>query len=72
MKLYIEKVNNSLRGDVDMDGNVGIGDVTTLIDYILSNDPEGVDVVAADCDLDGDITISDVTDLIDNILGGSW
>ena len=72
MKLVIEKVNNSLRGDVDMDGTVGIGDVTTLIDYILSGDPEGVDVVAADCDLDSNVGIGDVTALIDYILSQTW
>lgn len=72
MKLYIEKVNNSLRGDVDMDGNVGISDVSALIDYLLSNDPEGVDVVAADCDMDGNVGISDVSALIDYLLSQSW
>lgn len=61
-----------LRGDVDNDGSVGIGDVTTLIDYILSKDPEGVNLLAADCDQDGSIGIGDVTALIDYILSKSW
>ena len=58
-------------GDVDQDGIVGIGDVTSLIDYILGN-TEGVDVNAADCDQDGIVGIGDVTALIDYILSHAW
>ena len=72
MKLYVEPVSNSLRGDVDMDGSVGIADVTALIDYILSGNGEGIDLVAADCDLDGTVGIADVTALIDYILTQQW
>ena len=72
MKLFIEPVNNSLRGDVDMDGVVGIADVTALIDYILTNNAEGIDIVAANCDLDDTVGIADVTALIDYILTGQW
>ena len=61
-----------LRGDVDMDGSVGIADVTALIDYILSKDPTGISVLAADCDEDGSVGIADVTALIDYILSKSW
>ena len=72
MKLYVEPVSNSLRGDVNMDGNLGIADVTALIDYILSQDATGIDLVAADCDLNGSVGIADVTALIDYILSHSW
>ena len=61
-----------LNGDVDGDDNVGIADVTALIDYILSGDATGMDVGAADCDEDRSITIADVTTLIDYILSGHW
>ena len=61
-----------LRGDVDMDGQIGIADVTALIDYILSKDATGVSVLAADCDEDGQIGIADVTALIDYILSKVW
>ena len=61
-----------VRGDVDMDGVVGIADVTALIDYILNGNTDGIDVSAADCDLDGVIGIADVTALIDYILSHSW
>ena len=57
---------------VDMDGNVGIADVTTLIDYILNGDNEGIDINAADCDVDGVVGIADVTTLIDYILSHIW
>ena len=59
----------TLRGDVDGDGNVSIADVTHLIDLLLS----GADTpAAADCDLDGSTSIADVTKLIDYLLSGSW
>ena len=48
-------------GDVDMDGNVNISDVTALIDYLLSGSATGISVDNADCEADGNINISDVT-----------
>ena len=67
-----EAGSNFLRGDVDNDGVVAIGDVTALIDYILSHEAEGVNVEAADCDQDGEIGIGDITALIDYILSHIW
>jgi len=64
--------NAFLRGDVDADGFVGIGDVTTLIDYLLDSTALDIDLRVADCDQDSNITIGDVTSLIDYILNGSW
>ena len=61
-----------LPGDVNGDGEVNIGDVTALIDYLLGGDASGIDINAADCDQDGNVTISDVTALIDYLLGGQW
>ena len=55
-------------GDIDHDGNVAIGDVTTLIDYILGGN-EGCPI-CADVDQNGSIGIGDVTTLIDKILSG--
>ena len=69
---YFTAKYTALRGDVDGDGNVGISDVTALIDYILNGNATGVNLNAADCDQNGDIGISDVTALIDFILTGSW
>jgi hypothetical protein len=62
----------SVRGDVDLDGVVGIADVTTLIDYILSGTASGIDMNAADCDEDSVVGIADVTALIDYILTETW
>ena len=53
------------RGDVNGDGEVNIGDVTTLIDYLLSDEtaPE-----MADVNEDGEVNIGDATRIIDIIL----
>ena len=61
-----------VRGDVDMDGNINISDVTALIDYLLSGNAAGISLDNADCELDGNINISDVTALIDYLLSGRW
>ena len=57
-----------LLGDVNIDGKVTIGDVTDLIDYILSGDVTPFSRDNADVDIDGKISIGDVTTLIDMIL----
>ena len=57
-----------LIGDVNDDGTVNIGDVTDLIDYLLSNDATLINTANADIDGNGDINISDVTELIDTLL----
>ena len=53
------------RGDVNGDGEVNIGDVTTLIDYLLS-DETAPDM--ADVNEDGEVNIGDATKIIDIIL----
>ena len=58
-------------GDVDMDGEVGISDVSALIDYLLNGDATGIDLRAADVDKDGEIGIGDVSDLIDILLNST-
>ena len=59
-------------GDVNCDGYVNISDVTKLIDYLLSSNPEGLSVDNADTNRDGNVNISDVTCLIDYLLSGFW
>ena len=61
-----------LRGDVDSDGNVGVADVTALIDYLLTGNTTGVDLQAANVDGDSSVSVADVTALIDYILTGNW
>ena len=61
-----------LRGDVDGDGQVKIGDVTALINYLLSGDASEINIDAADCNQDSNVNISDVTTLINFLLSGAW
>ena len=62
----------TMPGDVDGDGVVGIADVTALIDYILSGDASSIILENSDVDGDESISIADVTTLIDYILTGSF
>ena len=66
--LTITKGAAFMKGDVNCDGIVNVGDVTTLISYILGNDPHPVNVVAANFNEDGSINVADVTALISYIL----
>lgn len=58
-----------LLGDVDGNGTVNIGDVTSLISIVLSGRTD-VDFEKCDINKDGKLTISDVTLLITLILRG--
>ena len=64
-------LRNYLIGDVNMDNAVSMADVTTLIAYVLGNDPSPCDVVAADVNTDGNVSMADVTTLINRILTGA-
>ncbi len=57
-----------LPGDVNDDGVIGIADITSLVDYILGGDADGINLLNADADQNGIIGISDVTQIIDIIL----
>lgn len=56
-----------LLGDINIDGEINIGDLNAVVDIILS------DAAAENADLngDGEINIADINALIDIILGGS-
>ena len=69
---YFTAKSTALRGDVNGDNNVSIGDVTALIDYLLSGNATGINLDAADCNQDNSVSIGDVTTLIDYLLSGSW
>lgn len=75
VRVYITELTEvaaaGLRGDVNNDGDVNIGDVTTLIDYLLNSATE-INAANADCTLEGDINIGDVTALIDYLLSNAW
>jgi len=59
---------NALTGDVNADGVRNIEDVTTLIDYLLSNDASLINLENADIDNDHVISVADVTEMIDLLL----
>ena len=61
-------------GDVNGDGLVNVGDVTTLIAYILGNDVDTFIAEAANCDGDSQtvLNVSDVTALIHYVLTQEW
>ena len=58
-------------GDVNMDGDVNITDVTVLIDYLLSGDATGINPTAANVNEDQEVDITDVTILIDLLLSSN-
>ncbi len=61
---------NAGPGDVDGDGNIGIADVTALIDYLLYGGGSGFYEENGDFDEDGVVGIADATALIDYLLNG--
>ncbi|MBO4804043.1 MAG: hypothetical protein J5503_05790 [Muribaculaceae bacterium] len=65
-------VSAGLRGDVDNSGSVDISDATTLINFLLNGNSEGMNMDNANCDLQGGIDISDATTLINFLLNGTW
>lgn len=55
-------------GDVNNDGKVSIADVSSLINYLLTNGSSSINEANADYDGDGKITITDVTGIIHYLL----
>ena len=64
-----EPASDDLLGDVNLDGEVNIADVTALIDILLSSSVDDELIKQADVDNDGEVSIGDVTTLIDILLG---
>lgn len=59
-------------GDVTGNGEIAIDDVTALINFLLTGDDTGIDVVAADCNKNGEADIEDVALLLNYLLTGNW
>ncbi len=57
-----------LVGDVNGDGEVSIGDITALIDYLLGKTDTIANQEMADVNNDGEVTIGDITAIIDLLL----
>ncbi len=58
------------KGDVDVNGNVTVGDVVITGNYILKRNPEVFYFKAADINRDAEITMSDVVAIVDIVLDG--
>ena len=76
LEVYITAVNEVVAsewqlGDVNHDGKVDVTDVTTLISYVLGNQPGNffLEEANVDGDANGRIDVSDVTALIALVLG---
>jgi hypothetical protein len=63
---YVIPVHDTVFGDINNDGVLGISDVTALFDMLLSG--ATIDIEVADLNGDQDVNISDVTALIDLLL----
>ena len=61
-----------IRGDVNGDNFVNIADVTSLINYLLTDDATDINLQAANCNEDEGINIADVTSLINFLLTDQW
>ena len=62
--------NEFVLGDVNHDGGIDIGDVTSAVNYILDKIPNNFYEEEADIDQDGEISISDVVSIVNMILQG--
>ena len=60
-----------LLGDANGDGEVTVTDVSTAVDYILSNSTGFIVMRNADVNCDGEVNISDVTLIVDIILNNT-
>ena len=58
-------------GDVNHDGEVAIGDVSALIDYLLDSTSNSICTICGDIDGEGGVTIADVSALIDKLLSNN-
>ena len=61
-----------LRGDVDGDGYVGMDDLTALINYLVTGNTTGIDLIGADVDDDGRVGMDDLTSLIHYLVYNTW
>ena len=69
MKLVIEKVATGKPGDANEDGEVDVRDITTIINYILGNNPSPFNFNNANVNGDETVNVMDVTAIINMILG---
>ena len=58
-------------GDVNSDGLVNISDVSSLINYLLSDDATGINTANGDMNNNGEVNITDVIDFINMLLNSA-
>ena len=71
MKEVILKEQTGTTGDVNVDGEIDINDITALIEYVLNGQSESVNPDYADINGDNEININDLTALISMVLGSA-
>lgn len=62
----------TMRGDVDQNGTVGMDDLSDLINYLLTNNAQGICLTNADCDISGYVNMDDLSTLINYLLTNRW
>ena len=62
----------TLCGDVNSDGVVGMDDLTALINYLVTNDATGINLDNADCTMDSFVNMDDLTTLINYLVFNQW
>jgi len=62
--------HDGLRGDVDTDGSITVGDVVWLVDYVYFDGPAPPCEEEGDVNGDGDIIVGDVVWLVDHVFFG--
>ncbi len=59
----------TIRGDVNHDGNVTMADANMVVNYFLATDkPEDFDTTAADVNEDGSVTMADANQIVNMFL----
>ncbi len=66
------QVTLGLRGDVNCDGFVNMDDLTTMINYLLTDNAEGISLTNADVNHSGGVSMDDLTTLINFMLTDQW
>lgn len=60
--------DDPIPGDLDGNGKVGMDDLTDLINYLLTDNADGINLQAADVDKSGAVGMDDLTELINILL----
>ena len=63
------EMTSSLRGDVNLDGEVSVADVNAVIDVILGSNADESLRQRADVNRDGEVSVADINSVIDVIMG---